>query len=72
MVKQKGKGKNFRKKVVELSKARNWTELETEEFCRVLADPDFDFCLTLEKKALRKTANKEVFESIQLELRKKF
>ena len=43
----------------------------TEEFCRVLADPDSAFCLTLEKQALRKTANKEVFEAIQAELKTK-
>ena len=55
MAKQKGNGKTFRKNVVELSKGRNWTEFQTEEFCRILAD----------------TANKEVFESIQLKLRKK-
>ena len=52
-------------------KSRNWTELETEEFCRVLADPDSAFCLTLEKKALKKTPNKEVFEAIQAELKTK-
>ena len=37
----------------------------------MLADPEFDFCLTLEKKALEKTADKEIFESIQGELRKR-
>ena len=61
----------FRKnqKKIPEPKSRNWTELETEEFCRVLADPDSAFCLTLEKKALKKTPNKEVFEAIQAELK---
>ena len=69
--KQKKAGKIFRKnqKKITEQKSRNWTDLETEEFCRVLADPDSDFCLTLEKKALKKTANKEVFEAIQAELK---
>ena len=72
--KQKKAGKIYRKnqKKITEQKSRNWTDLETEEFCRVLADPDSDFCLTLEKKALKKTANKdsnkEVFEAIQAEL----
>ena len=54
--KQKKAGKMFRKnqKKITEQKSRNWTDLETEEFCRVLADPDSDFCLTLEKKALKK------------------
>ena len=54
--KQKKAGKMFHKnqKKITEQKSRNWTDLETEEFCRVLADPDFDFCLTLEKKALKK------------------
>ena len=69
--KQKKAGKIFRKnqKKITEQKSRNWTDLETEEFCRVLADPDSDFCLTLEKKALKKPANKEVFETIQEELK---
>ena len=53
MAKPKGKGQIFAKKAKK-NKERNWTELETDEFCRVLADPDFDFCLILEKKALKK------------------
>ena len=75
--KQKKAGKIYRKnqKKITEQKSRNWTDLETEEFCRVLADPDSDFCLTLEKKALKKTANKdsnkEVFEAIQAELKTK-
>ena len=75
--KTKAKGKTWRKdlakkgKKLEVEKSRNWTDLETEEFCRILADPDTNFCVTLETKALKKTANKEVFESIQLEFTKR-
>ena len=45
-------------------KARNWTKEETELFARVIADPCADYINTLEKKALKKEANAEVFESI--------
>ena len=46
--KQKKAGKIFRKnqKKITEQKSRNWTDLETEEFYRVLADTDSDFCLT--------------------------
>ena len=45
-------------------KARNWTKEEIELFARVIADPCADYINTLEKKALKKEANAEVFESI--------
>ena len=44
--------------------ARNWTKEEIELFARVIADPRADYINTLEKKALKKEANAEVFESI--------
>ena len=69
--KAKGKGIKFRKIMLKknVDKGRNWTEVETETFCRILADPEMNFCTTLETKALKKTANKEVFESIQIEFK---
>ena len=45
-------------------KARNWTKEEIELFARVIADPCADYINTLEKKALKKEANADVFESI--------
>ena len=75
--KKKCAGKKFRKEAGEVdketaadvSKGRNWSDIETETFCRILADSDNNFCFTLETKALKKTANKEVFESIQKEFK---
>ena len=45
-------------------KARNWTKEEIELFARVIADPFADYINILEKKALKKKANAEIFESI--------
>ena len=45
-------------------KARNWTKEEIELFARVIADSCTDYINSLEKKALKKEANTEVFESI--------
>ena len=63
------KGATFRKtllrKPVVAEKGRNWTDLETDSFCRVLVDPETNFATTLETRALKKTANKEVFQAIQ-------
>ena len=68
---KKKKGKLFRENANKpaVPKGRNWTEKETEAFCYVLADGEFDFDLTLETKALKKQANKEVFEGIQSQLK---
>ena len=65
------KGKLFRENANKpaVPKGRNWTEKETEAFCYVLADGEFDFALTLETKALKKQANKEVFEGILSQLK---
>ena len=42
------KGKLFRENANKpaVPKGRNWTEKETEAFCYVLADGEFDFALT--------------------------
>ena len=50
-------------------KIRKWTHLETEIFCNILVDSEFNFCHTLETKALKKSSNKEVFEALQKEFR---
>ena len=43
--------------------------MEVETFCRILADSEFNFAATLETKALKQTAKKEVFETIQMTLK---
>ena len=39
------------------ARARNWTDNELEEFANVLADDENAFAVSLEKLALRKSAN---------------
>ena len=51
--KGRGKGKTWRKNLGE-KRERNWTDLETETLCTVLADGEFQFALTLETMALKK------------------
>ena len=51
---------------------RNWTDLETEVFCEILADGEFSFSVTLETMALKKQKNREVFEDIQKHLKTAF
>ena len=45
-------------------KTRNWTHLETEIFCNMLVESEFNFSHTLETKTLKKSSNKEVFEAL--------
>ena len=45
--------------------ARRWTENELELFVKVLAYLENNFALSLEKFALKKSANNEVFEHIK-------
>ena len=57
------------KKAKEYNKnSRRWTETELSTFAEVLADPGNSFAITLDKLALKKSANNEVFECIQKEL----
>ena len=51
---------------------RNWTTVETNLFCSILVDPVNSFMVTLEKRALKKTSTKDIFEQILLELKKRF
>ena len=61
--KKQNSGLKFRKNIAKMTeKGRNWTELETETFCRILVDDEFNFAVTLETKALKKSSNKEVFD----------
>ena len=63
-VKMSAEGKKFRGNLNKGNRDRNWTDMETEAFAAVLADGEFNFALALETKALKKAANREVFESI--------
>ena len=47
--------------------SRNWTNDETNLFCKILADPVNNFMATLEKKVLKKASTKEVFKVIAAE-----
>ena len=42
----------------------NWTTEETNLFCEIVTDPITNFMITLERKALKKSSRKEVFEEI--------
>ena len=48
-----------------LQRSRNWTIGETVLFARILADEENNFCDSLERLALKKSANNEVFEAIK-------
>ena len=67
------KGNKWRQDLRNAAKReRNWTDMETEVFCEMLADAEFSFSTTLETKALKKQANREVFEEIQKHLKTAF
>ena len=51
--------------------ARQWTQNELELFAEVLADPENNFAISLEKLALKKSANNEVFKHIKKTFKKK-
>ena len=58
--------KNLSKKVAYKARSRNWTDNELEEFAKVLADDENAFAVSLEKLALKKSANNEVFSQIKI------
>ena len=58
--------KNLPKKVAYQARSRNWTDNESEEFAKVLADNETAFVVSLEKDALKKSANSEVFSQIKI------
>ena len=51
-------------------KSRQWTETELKYFALVLVDEKTEFAYKLDTLALKKTANKSVFEDISVELMK--
>ena len=58
-------------KKIKQSKAKNnrrWTDLELDCFADVLADPENCFAASLDKLALKRSSNNEVYECIQKEL----
>ena len=57
--------------VMDKKTTRNWI-CKTNLFCSILADPVTKLMLTLEQKALKKAATKEVFEAILEELKTAF
>ena len=68
--KQKRKGKKWHQNQAQAAKSeKNWTNLETEAFCEILADGEYSFSITLETMALKKQKNREVFEQIQNHLK---
>ena len=52
----------------EAKNERRWTKTELNTYADVLADPESCFAATLDKLALKKSSNNEVFECIQIEL----
>ena len=65
-------GKKWRQDQQAAKRERNWTDLETEALCEILADAEFSFSVTLETMALKKQKNREVFEEIQKHLKTAF
>ena len=57
-----------KKKSKEPKNARRWTDVELDAYADVLADPEISLAATLDKLALKKSSNNEVFEHIQKEL----
>ena len=46
----------------------SWTDVELDAYANVLADSENSFAATLDKLALKKSSNNEVFELIQKDL----
>lgn len=59
------------KKTRTTEKMRNWTLDEVTLFAEVLTDDEFNFCQCLEKRALKKSANEDIFRSILEEFQKR-
>ena len=51
-------GKKWRQDQQAAKRERNWTDLETEALCEILADAEFSFSVTLETMALKKQNNR--------------
>ena len=50
--------------------SRRWTETELDCLADVLADPENNYAITLDRLALKKSSNNEVFEHIMTDLSK--
>ena len=44
---------------------RRWTKEETDKFCEILADPRNNYAASLDKLALKKSSNNELFKPIK-------
>lgn len=55
-----------------LKKSRNWTETELKYFCIVLADEETNYAHQLDSLALKKSANKAIFEEVKAKLEEHF
>ena len=60
------------KNMAEKKGVKNWTLIETIQFCSILADPVNRFMLILQRKALNKVSTAVVFEKVLEELKKSF
>ena len=58
--------------MAEKKEGRNWTSIETNQLCSILADSLNQFMITLERKELKKVSTKVVFEEVLEELKKSF
>ena len=47
---------------------RSWTKEEIEKFTKILADPTKNYAASLEKLALKRSSNNELFEHIKKNL----
>ena len=66
---KKGKIKEeSKKKSIKPKNCRCWTDVELDAYADALADPKNSFAATLDKLALKKSCNNEVFEHMQKEL----
>ena len=59
-----------KKKNINKKKRRNWTVDERKAFCDILVDRDDDFVYKLERLALNKSSNRELFEEMQVKFAK--
>ena len=53
-------------------KNRNWTETELKYFCLVLADKELEYAHQLDSLALKKSANRKIFEDLKAKLEEHF
>jgi hypothetical protein len=53
-------------------KGRNWTDTELKYFCIVLADENTNYAHQLDSLALKKSANKKIFEEVKEKLEEHF